>query len=60
MSAQGKIVLQIKDPKDVLVVADALLKSGYTVSTPKRKVGAKWETYVVATRPDAADEGANE
>lgn len=43
------ITLVIKDSKDVLLVADALLKSGYTVSTPKRKVGAKWETYVVAT-----------
>lgn len=43
------ITLVIKDSKDVLLVADALLKSGYTVSTPKRKVGAKWETYVVVT-----------
>jgi len=46
---QKTITLVIRDPKDVLVVADALLKSGYTVSTPKRKVCAKWETYVVAT-----------
>ena len=43
------ITLVIKDSKDVLLVADSLLKSGYTVSTPKRKVGAKYETYVVAT-----------
>ena len=43
------ITLVIKDQKDVLVVADALLKSEYTVSTPRRKIGAKWETYVVAT-----------
>jgi hypothetical protein len=43
------ITLVIRDPKDVLTVADALLKSGYTVSTPKRKVGAKWEAYIVAT-----------
>ena len=43
------ITLVIRDSKDVMLVADALLKSGYTVSTPKRKVGAKWETYIVAT-----------
>ena len=43
------ITLVIKDSKDVLLVADALLKSGYTVSTPKHKVGAKWETYIVVT-----------
>ena len=49
MDSQSKIVLFIKDPNDVLPVANALLKSGYTVSTPKHKVGAKWESYVVAT-----------
>lgn len=46
---QAKIVLVLKDPKDVLTVADALLKSGYTVSTPKKKVGGKVEHFVVAT-----------
>ncbi|MEA5144747.1 MAG: hypothetical protein VB041_01750 [Candidatus Limiplasma sp.] len=45
---QSKIILNIKDPKDVLTVADALLKSGYTVSTPKKKVGGKLEHFVVA------------
>lgn len=43
-----KIILFIKDAKDVLTVADALLKSGYTVSTPKKKVGGKLESFVVA------------
>ena len=47
---QAKIILVIKDPKDVLTVADALLKSGYTVSTPKKKVGGKLEHFVVATQ----------
>lgn len=51
---QAKIVLNIKDPKDVLTVADALLKSGYTVSTPKKKVGGKLEHFVVATMAKAA------
>ncbi len=58
---QGKIILNIKDPKDVLTVADALLKSGYTVSTPKKKVGGKLEHFVVATMERAGQgEGAAE
>lgn len=49
-----KIIMRIKDSKDVLVVADALLKSGYTVATPKKKVGGKYEQYVVAVvKPDS-------
>lgn len=51
-----KVILHIKDAKDVLLVADALLKSGYTVSTPKKKVGAKYEQYVVAYLPGAETE----
>ena len=58
---KSRIVLNIKDPKDVLTVADALLKSGYTVSTPKKKVGGKLEHFVVASLEKAgAEEGATE
>lgn len=58
---QSKVILTIKDPKDVLIVADALLKSGYTVSTPKKKVGGKLEHFVVATHPKVeTEEGASE
>ncbi|MDD3334115.1 MAG: hypothetical protein PHI98_01225 [Eubacteriales bacterium] len=52
----SKIVLHIKDPKDVLLVSDALLKSGYTVSNPRKKVGSKYELYVVAYLPSAEQE----
>lgn len=53
---QSRSILNIKDPKDVLTVADALLKSGYTVSTPKKKVGGKLEHYVVASIVKAGSE----
>lgn len=54
------IKLIIKEKQDVLVVAAALLKSGYTVETPIRKVGNKYVNYVIATRrtgESAADVG---
>ncbi|MEG1777258.1 MAG: hypothetical protein RR367_12135 [Clostridia bacterium] len=57
---ESKIVLRIKDPKDVLLVADALLKSGYTVSTPKKKVGAKYEQYISAFLPEAGGEAGKD
>ena len=56
----NKISLRIKDPKDVLLVSDALLKSGYTVANTRKKVGSKYEQFVVAFLPSVEAEGEEE
>mgnify|MGYP007125813088 CR=1 FL=1 len=54
------ILLHIKDPKDVLPVADALLKSGYTVVLKKQKVNGKYENVVAAKLQGEQKEGEAE